>query len=111
MKPCVRCGGENKRECHSYCNLCHAANMRATRPKHRELPDDARKKANARSYANVFLRRGKIIKQPCEICGNPNSEKHHDDYSKPAEVRWLCRKHHLEHHKKLKTNATENLSI
>lgn len=36
--------------------------------------------------------------QPCEKCGNPKAERHHDDYAKPREVRWLCKKHHMEHH-------------
>jgi formylmethanofuran dehydrogenase subunit E len=35
--------------------------------------------------------------QICEIenC-NEIGERHHDDYSKPLEVRWLCKKHHRE---------------
>jgi len=42
---------------------------------------------------------GELIKSPCEVCGKEKSEAHHDDYEKPLEVRWLCRKHHAEHHK------------
>jgi hypothetical protein len=44
------------------------------------------------------LRRGLITKQPCEECGAEQSEAHHDDHAKPLDVRWLCRKHHKEHH-------------
>lgn len=45
---------------------------------------------------------GKIVKTPCVVCGNPKSEGHHEDYSKPLEVIWLCREHHAEVHRKYK---------
>jgi len=50
----------------------------------------------ARVHLHNAVSRGKIQKEPCEVCGDPKSEAHHDDYSKPLEVRWLCRKHHAE---------------
>lgn len=34
-------------------------------------------------------------RQACEICGAP-AQAHHEDYSKPLAVRWLCFKHHRE---------------
>jgi hypothetical protein len=82
-----------------YCLSCHAAYMRANRPKHSELPEPARLKANARAYAHVNLKRGKIQKQPCQVCGSDHSQMHHTDYSKPTQVLWFCRDHHLQLHK------------
>lgn len=74
--------------------------MRATRPKHSLLSPLQRKKANARSYINVYIKRGAILPQPCQVCGASPAEKHHEDYNKPLEVIWLCRPHHLEYHAK-----------
>lgn len=51
-----------------------------------------------RTIANAALKRGKLIRLPCEVCGNPTSHFHHDDYSKPLNVRHLCTTHHLEEH-------------
>jgi len=45
-------------------------------------------------------RNGKLIQQYCIECGNEKSQAHHEDYSKPLEVIWLCRKHHAELHRK-----------
>jgi len=43
---------------------------------------------------------GIITKMPCEICGEINTEAHHDDYEKPLQIRWVCKKHHEDiHHK------------
>lgn len=44
------------------------------------------------------LRIGNIARLPCEVCGAEKVDAHHDDYSKPLEVRWLCRRHHRLHH-------------
>lgn len=67
--------------------------MRENRPKWSELTAEQRRRANARSYVHVYIRRGKIERKPCEVCGGI-AQMHHDDYSKPLAVRWLCKKHH-----------------
>ena len=53
-------------------------------------------KHRARSILRNAIACGEVVRQPCEVCGDPNSEAHHDDYSKPLEVRWLCNPHHCE---------------
>lgn len=50
-------------------------------------------KALAHSRFHHAVARGEIVKQPCEVCG-ADAEAHHDDYTKPLDVRWVCRKHH-----------------
>ena len=52
------------------------------------------KKVWAQGSLRSALKRGFITKQPCEICGAPEVDGHHDDYDRPADVRWLCRLHH-----------------
>lgn len=51
-------------------------------------------KRNARKLVAMRVRRGKMTKGPCEVCAEVKVEAHHEDYSKPLEVRWLCQKHH-----------------
>jgi|SRR5208283_420346 len=45
------------------------------------------------------LRNGILIKGLCEGCGSIKVDAHHDDYSKPLDIRWLCRSHHRLWHK------------
>jgi len=60
----------------------------------------------ARDAVSNAVRDGRLVRQPCEVCGEVKAHGHHDDYSKPLDVRWLCRKHHLEVHGKV-AHATE----
>jgi len=55
-------------------------------------------KLSAHKAVFKALRSGEIKKAPCEHCGNPEAIAHHDDYSKPLDVRWLCRKCHSRTH-------------
>jgi len=55
------------------------------------------------------IRNGKLKKQPCEVCGEIKVEAHHDDYSKPLNVRWLCKYHHTQHH--LEMRRLERLTL
>jgi len=55
-------------------------------------------KAKAHRMVSNAIRDGKLYRQPCEVCG-AKAEAHHEDYSKPLDVRWLCPKHHRARHK------------
>jgi ribosomal protein S27AE len=50
----------------------------------------------ARVAVGNAVRDKRLIRQPCEVCGDPVSQAHHDDYSKPLDVRWMCFRHHRE---------------
>ena len=58
-------------------------------------------KRKAHHAVSNAVRDKRITKMPCEVCGNLVVEAHHDDYSKPLDVRWLCKKHHMELHQKM----------
>jgi ribosomal protein S27AE len=37
---------------------------------------------------------GRLVPEPCEVCGRDVSLAHHDDYQDRLNVRWLCDRHH-----------------
>jgi len=56
-------------------------------------------KVLARQMVHNATRYGKLKKEPCVVCSNPKSQGHHEDYSKPLEVIWLCQTcHDHKHH-------------
>jgi hypothetical protein len=60
---------------------------------------DGADKTDARAAAQKAVRDGVLKRGPCEDCGDPDTEAHHDDYSRPLDVRWLCRRHHSDWHR------------
>lgn len=56
-------------------------------------------KRHAHRVVNHAIKMGRLVPQPCEVCGAEVVEAHHDDYSAPLDVRWLCREHHMALHR------------
>ena len=54
-------------------------------------------KYQAHITVRMALYHGKIKRTGCIICGE-KAQAHHENYSKPLEVMWLCQAHHAEHH-------------
>ena len=62
-------------------------------------------KAAARTAVSNAIAAGRLVRQPCLVCGETERvEAHHDSYheNRRLDVRWLCRPHHLEHHALMK---------
>lgn len=58
-------------------------------------------KIKAHNKVNNSIKRGILKKLKCRDCERLDTHAHHQDYSKPLEVTWLCPSHHkLEHSKK-----------
>jgi hypothetical protein len=65
-----------------------------------EMSEEQKRRSNARSYVNVYIRRGLLERGLCEVCGAKKVQPHHEDYGQPLKVRWFCRRHHLMLHGK-----------
>lgn len=103
-----------------YCKPCEVARLADRREKGLHLPKLRRhvakhrekypEQAEANRIFSQAIRNKRIIRpNACELCGTsppPNRlgrssiQGHHDDYSKPLEVRWFCQPCHIEHHRK-----------
>ena len=116
VKRCSKCGlakdesefHKNKRRkdgLQDWCKKCKLVLQRKYRetPKGKEVmrtDQEKRDKAQpekhrARSTLYYHLKMGHIKKKPC-FCGETNAQGHHEDYNKPLNAEWLCKKHHID---------------
>lgn len=73
--------------------------------------DVSRMKDNARNKAKYAVKRGRILKEPCLICGNQDTTLHHPNYNNPLYVIWLCNDCHENIDKILKYDRENFLKI
>jgi ribosome-binding protein aMBF1 (putative translation factor) len=79
-------------------NLERRAKSAARTKEHRlKFPE----KYKARTAVGNAIRDKRLTKKPCMVCGSIKSTAHHEDYSKPLEVKWLCHLHHIRLHFKV----------
>jgi|SRR6185436_12017236 len=111
--PCARCGGFPRYR-DSYCQPCSAWFARLDRERHRAaynarssayMMRTGRNNATTREHPEVarayrIVRRelaaGRFVRPAtCEQCGQSGRiQAAHSDYSRPLDIRWLCRSCH-----------------
>jgi hypothetical protein len=89
-----------------YCRPCATAATRrwrernaavlAERERTRTFDDGDQLVRRARAYVTEYVKRGKLSRGRCEICGEPKVLATWDDPHKPREVRWLCTEHYAD---------------
>ena len=77
--------------------------------KNREWRENNQEKIRAHQRLNWMVKKGSIVRGPCARmeqggCSGP-VHGHHEDYSKPLEVVWLCMSHHRRHHSEIRKEA------
>lgn len=78
-------------------NLPHRKKLRAKITAEYDEKHPHRKKAH--TAVNNALRDGRLTKGDCHFCGTDQDiEGHHNDYSKPLDVVWLCKRCHRKLH-------------
>ena len=88
------------------CTVCDRARDELWKSKNRTRYNEIRyaymkrfpERQKARDAVKRALVRGELVKKSCEVCGEIKSQAHHEDYTKPLEVIWLCTTHHAKKH-------------
>lgn len=69
----------------------HAANKATVNANRRDWYAEHRVQEYAKSAVKNALKYGRLQRGPCASCGSTaRVHGHHDDYSKPLDVTWLC---------------------
>lgn len=113
--PVCKCGQAKEYPNEAHCRNCTAERRRKEREAiksdpvkikerrekalHRFTTDaEFKRKKLCRLETRKLIRAGLIECYACEICGDENSECHHEDYNNPLDVRWFCKIHHEQLH-------------
>lgn len=97
-KRAVEYARKNRERKRAWNNAYHARNSARRGPATKAYRERYPHKRDAHQAIATALRNGSLIAQACRECGAIKAAAHHDDYSKPLDVIWLCHRHHMERH-------------
>lgn len=71
-----------------------------------------RNKVRVRAQTRRAVLRGDISRGPCAACGATDRiHAHHEDYSRPFDVVWLCKACHSKRHVEINDERRSNLTV
>lgn len=63
--------------------------------------EENKEKFKAHGIVKRAIKSNNLKQKSCIVCGDKKVDAHHEDYSKPLEVIWLCRTHHFHLHENI----------
>jgi hypothetical protein len=88
------------------CRECFHSAMRGIPKKWFGTPESTKQeRVRANGLVNARVKKGMMVRKcQCEECGAVGRmDSHHEDYSRPDLVEWLCRSCHMKRHNRKKT--------
>ncbi len=82
---------EKRKEILKKWNTENPEKIREAGRKYRDANPEKRK---AYGIVQVAINKGSLLRQLCGVCGKEPTDAHHEDYDKPLDVLWYCKKHH-----------------
>lgn len=67
----------------------------------RQWRAEDKRRGQCHSAVARAIRKGEMVPKNCERCGAEKTVAHHEDYSKPLDVMWLCQPCHIQRHKEI----------
>lgn len=99
---------ENREKIRQYSREYYQQHKKEAKEYNRRYRKNNREKKTAHDRVKYALRTGKIKKQPC-ACGCEEVEAHHENYSHPLEIKWICVPCHNKLHSGRKPNGKDRL--
>ena len=85
---------EHREELRRYSKEYYKLNRVEIRDRIRQYKIDNPEAVKAHGLVDTAIRSAKIIPCKCENCGSRDAAAHHEDYSKPLDIKWLCKSCH-----------------
>jgi hypothetical protein len=60
-----------------------------------------KRRVAAHNAVSRAIKKGDLVRLPCQKCNNSKSLAHHEDYDKKLDVVWLCQPCHKQRHKEI----------
>lgn len=93
--------------CRGYWKKHYRNNKDKKKGRNKKWREANKHKIKAHRLLRKAMLNGDLLKEPCSRCNDPNAKAHHEDYSKPLDVIWLCSKHHSDRHMELDAIRTK----
>ena len=107
-KACTRQTVQNNRQKNIECVRLYEVVRNQESERHKKMLARIRRwrkkypeRRQAHTTVSNAIRDGRLKRKLCEKCGRGPTQAHHDDYSKPLNVRWLCLPCHASHHQEV----------